>query len=140
MPAPFIYLNSWPRLIHSHQHIDLAGTVLPRSSPQYQQLRFQLRQVLFQTLAAASDTFEFMYIFTNFQSDNELGRKVVGHYAEAAKARGCTFIPVVLTCDIAMNTQRIRSQERLRLLAERKGMLLDTVLLSEMREKGGMLK
>src|SRR5208282_864389 len=116
--------------------------VLPRSSPQYQELRFQLRQVLFETLATASDTFEFVYvllafhmnaylhwssyIFTDFQSDNELGREVVGHYAQAARDRGCTFIPVVLTCDAAVNAQRMRSGERLKLVAEGKGMLLDT--------------
>ncbi|KAH6674744.1 hypothetical protein B0J14DRAFT_652928 [Halenospora varia] len=159
MPAPFIYINSWPgvgkhtiakeiikllgeraRIIHNHQHIDLAGAVLPRSSPHYQDLRFSLRQVLFDSLAKAEDTFEFAYIFTDVQADNDLGHKVVGQFASGARSRGCVFIPVVLDCDLKVNVERIRSEERLQLVAHGKGMLTDLGVLDEMRAKWEILK
>lgn len=76
------------------------------------------------------------YIFTDFQSDNELGRQVVEEYAQAARERGCAFIPVVLSCDAAVNATRMRSDERVELVAGGKGLLLDTDVLALMRELG----
>jgi hypothetical protein len=83
---------------------------------------------------------KFRYIFTDSQSDNEIGRAVADHHAKAAEDRGCTFIPVVLTCDTDVNAQRLRSQERQDLVAGGKGMLLDTTLLQEFRSNGQILK
>jgi hypothetical protein len=65
---------------------------------------------------------------------------VAGYHAKAAKDRGCTFIPVLLICDADANAQRMRSQERLELVAGGKGMLLDTDLLYEIRSRGEILR
>jgi hypothetical protein len=53
--------------IHNLQHIDLAGAILPRSSPQCQQIRSQLRQVVFGALATSSDTFKHLYVFISLR-------------------------------------------------------------------------
>ena len=75
----------------------------------------------------------FRYIFTDFQSTDEVGSSVAEEYADAAKRRGCIFVPIILSCDTAENEQRMRSTERLRLGADGKGMLLDTTLLMDIR-------
>lgn len=159
MPQPFIYINGWPgsgkhttakaleqrllgkaRVVHNHLHIDLAGAILPRTSPGYYELRQQLRDVFFQTLAAASETFEYIYIFTDSQTNDPVGRGVTSHFARAASDRGCAFIPVVLICEEEENLRRLRSQERLDLAQGGKGLLLDTDLLKEFRDQGEILK
>lgn len=159
MPQPFIYINGWPgsgkhttakaleqelrgraRVVHNHLHIDLAGAILPRTSPEYYQLRQQLREVFFKTLAAASETFEYIYIFTDSQTNDPIGRNVTSHFAQAASDRGCAFIPVVLLCDEEENLRRLRSQERLNLAKSGMGLLLDTDLLKGFRGQGEILK
>lgn len=50
------------------------------------------------------------------------------------------FIPVVLNCDLKVNVERIRSEERLQLVAHGKGMLTDLGVLDEMRAKWEILK
>jgi hypothetical protein len=65
---------------------------------------------------------------------------VAEHHAKAAKNRGCTFILAVLACNADVNGQRMRSQERLDLVAGGKGMLLDTTLLHEFRSKSEILR
>ena len=75
----------------------------------------------------------FRYIFTDFQSTDEVGSSVAEEYSDAAKRRGCIFVPIILSCDTAENEQRMRSAERLRLGADGQGMLLDTTLLMDMR-------
>ena len=71
------------------------------------------------------------YIFTDFQSTDEVGSSVAEEYADAAKRRGCIFVPIILSCDTGQNKQRMRSAERLRLGADGQGILLDTTLLME---------
>ena len=73
------------------------------------------------------------YIFTDFQSTDEVGSSVAEEYADAAKRRGCIFVPIILSCDTAENRQRMRSTERLRLGADGKGILLDTTVLLDIR-------
>lgn len=80
------------------------------------------------------------YIFTDCQSDNDIGREITEHHAKAAKDRGCLFVPVVLICEADVNAQRMRSQERLELVASGKGMLVDTALLQEFRSNGEILR
>ncbi|KAI1003524.1 hypothetical protein K3495_g4683 [Podosphaera aphanis] len=159
MPKPFIYINGWPgsgkhttakalerhlagkaRVVHNHLHIDLAGAIVPRTSPEYYHLRQRLRDVYFQTLAAASETFDYIYIFTDSQTNDPVGREVTVHYANAASERGCTFIPVVLVCEEEENLRRLRSQERLTLAKGGKGLLLDTDLLKGFRGQGEILR
>ncbi|KAH9212054.1 hypothetical protein DL95DRAFT_464289 [Leptodontidium sp. 2 PMI_412] len=127
------------RIVHNHQHIDLVGALLPRSSLQYQQARRDVRAVIFNSLATLPDTFK--YIFTDFQTDNKFGRSVVEEYKTAAQSRQCDFFPIVLTCDRKTNAQRIRSTERLDLVNSDKGMLVDaSVLEKKMRDDGSIFK
>lgn len=69
------------------------------------------------------------YIFTDCQSDSDGGPEVVAEYIQAAKSRGCTFVPIVLTCEYKVNEERMTSQERKDLVAGGKGMTLDTTVL-----------
>lgn len=48
--------------VRNHLHIDLAGAILPRTSPDYLELRRKLRSALFDTLAASQDTFGYTYV------------------------------------------------------------------------------
>ena len=73
------------------------------------------------------------YIFTDFQSTDEVGSSVAEEYADAAKRRGCIFVPIILSCDTAENRQRMRSAERLRSGADGQGILLDTTILMDIR-------
>jgi len=58
---------------------------------------------------------------------------VAKEYADAARIRGCAFVPVILGCREEENARRMRSTEREEKVAAGKGMLLDTTLLREMR-------
>ena len=75
------------------------------------------------------------FIFTDFQTTNESGPSVASEYEKAAKRRGCKFIPIILECQLAENEKRIRSPDRLALVAGGKGMLLDTAVLRGFRKK-----
>ncbi len=141
--------------IHNRLPIDLAGAILPRSSPDYLTLRYQLRAAIFDTLATSTDTYKYTYvkfsmidlidrlelshssyIFTDFQTTDEVGSSVAEEYAEAAKRRGCAFVPIVLACDAGENEHRMRSAERRTLVADGKGLLLDAGLSMDMRGRG----
>lgn len=77
------------------------------------------------------------YIFTDFQTSNALGRATAAEYRDAAVARGCAFIPVVLDCDVQENKRRMVSERRVNEVTARgKGMLLDTEVLAGMRGRG----
>ncbi len=78
-------------------------------------------------------TKDLSYIFTDFQSNDNLGSSVAQEYAAAAQRRGCLFIPVVLDCVLEENARRMRSAERVELERSGKGLLLDTSQLGEMR-------
>ena len=80
------------------------------------------------------------YIFTDFQTNSETGPAVAAEYEKAAKRRGCLFIPIVLDCEHAENEKRMRSSERLELVAAGKGMLLDTAVLRGFRKKGQIFR
>lgn len=57
-------------------------------------------------------------------------------YADAAAARGSTFIPVVLSCDLEVNAARMVSAQRVELFEKHgKGMLLDTEMLRDIRSQ-----
>lgn len=151
---PIIYINSWPgvgkhtiakeiemqmkgkaRVVRNHLHIDFASAILPRTSRDYLELRHELRSALFNTLAVSEDTFEYAYIFTDFQTATEKGVSVAAEYAAAARRRGCAFIPVVLTCGEAENERRMRWPKRLGLVEAGMGMLVDTDVLKRFRRR-----
>ncbi|KAL8839488.1 MAG: hypothetical protein Q9170_001711 [Blastenia crenularia] len=158
MTQPLIYINSWPGVgkhtiaqalavllgpntrviqIHNHLHIDLAEAILPRTSADYQDLRLGLREVFLRALIESKDTWDHIYILTDFQTSNPLGGTVAEEYRSAALARDCTFIPIILDCDVDENARRMMSAERTQKVAqEGKGMLVDEGLLREMRGRG----
>jgi hypothetical protein len=76
------------------------------------------------------------YIFTDFQTCTDLGKSAAKKYIEAAKQRGCPFIPIILTCREEQNVQRMMCSERVEMVKSGKGMLLDTEFLVAMRGRG----
>lgn len=131
-PQPILLLNGWPgvgkltaarqlisllgpskaRLVHNHMLIDVADAILPRESPDYQKLRQELRSGILSPVADCSETFNKIYIFTEFQSDNELGRSVLAEYQAAAQKRGSLFVQVNLVCGVEENIRRMEHEER----------------------------
>lgn len=80
------------------------------------------------------------YIFTDFQSNNELGASVAKEYQHAAKLRGCDFLSVTLVCDLEENERRIQSIGRRALVIGGSHKLLDQEILKEMRERGSLFR
>lgn len=131
-PQPILLLNGWPavgklttarqliahlglanaRLVHNHLLIDAADATLPRESPGYQALRQNLRTCILSTITDSPETFDTPYIFTEFQSDNELGRSVLAEYQAAARRRGSLFVQVNLECGVEENVRRMQHEER----------------------------
>lgn len=79
-------------------------------------------------------------MFTDFQSNNELGASVAKEYQEAARMRGCDFLSVTLVCDLAENERRIQSEERVSLVKGGSHKLLDPEILKEMRCRGSLFR
>ncbi|CAG9986693.1 unnamed protein product [Clonostachys byssicola] len=117
------------KLVHNHLLIDPAGAILPRSSPDYQPLRCAIRAAVFDALAVSHDTFDSVFVFTDFQSDDEVGSAVMGEYRAMAARRGCTFVPITLTCSKEENLRRLVSSER-----SAHGKLTDTELVARLRD------
>lgn len=125
MALPLVHINGFPgigkltiarklvdllqqfdaKLIHNHLLIDPA-------SPDYQPLRRAIRDAVFNSLAEARDTWRSMYIFTDFQSDDEIGRSVMAEYRSLAQRRNCALIPVTLSCTTEENLKRLVSPQR----------------------------
>jgi hypothetical protein len=100
------------KLIHNHLMIDPVGACLPRTSPAYQPLRYAIRAAVFNTLVTAEDTFNTLYVFTDFQSLDELGSSVVREYLAMAQARASKMMPIIITCEERENLQRLTTTER----------------------------
>ena len=73
------------------------------------------------------------YIVTDSHENHKLGASVAREYVHAARGRGCQFISVVLTCSLEENEKRMVSEERLKLVEDGMGLLLDTDTLKETR-------
>ncbi|KXH60192.1 hypothetical protein CSAL01_13013 [Colletotrichum salicis] len=130
-PQPMIHINGYPgtgkltiaraleqklapgaRLIHNHLLINPADAVLRRTEPGYQDLRKAIRGTVFAALAGSPSTCDSVYIFTDFQSSDAVGSATCAEYLEAARARGCVLVSVVLACDEGVNLERLVSAER----------------------------
>lgn len=149
MPFPIIHINGYPgtgkktiathliptlshygaKLIHNHQLINPASAVLPRESPDYQPLRKAIRAAVFDALVTSPDTFRSMYVFTDFQSTDEIGSGVMEEYKDMAARRGCALIPITMTCAEGENMRRLVSEER-----ETHGKIVDVKLAAHFRE------
>ena len=155
-PLPIVHINGWPgigkltiarkiiallggshdaRLVHNHLLIDPVDTILSRNSPSYQTYRRNLRAIVFKAIATVPETFDSIYVFTDFQTDNELGKSVTNEYAEVANQRGCAFVPIILSCSLEENRRRITSAGRLD-ADGRAGKLTDPEHLVAMRGRG----
>ena len=53
-----------------------------------------------------------MYICAEFQSDNELGRRVLAEYQAAVQKRGRLFLLADLNCELEENIRRMEHAER----------------------------
>ena len=73
------------------------------------------------------------YVFTDFQSNDELGTSTAREYQEVATARGSRFIPIVLRCGLDENERRMVGAGRKELVGGGKGLLLDVDLLRSFR-------
>ena len=51
-------------------------------------------------------------LYTDYQTDNALGRAVATEYRDAARQAGRPFLPIYLTCDVEENVRRIASRAR----------------------------
>ncbi|RSM07915.1 hypothetical protein CDV31_008407 [Fusarium ambrosium] len=149
MPLPIVHINGFPgigkltiarklvallaphngKLVHNHLLIDPAGAVLPRSSTDYQSLRRAIRAVVFDTLATSRDTFDSVFVFTDFQSNDDIGRAVMAEYRAMATRRGCTFVTITVTCSKEENLRRLASSER-----SLHGKLMDAELVAHIRD------
>ncbi|KAF4998672.1 hypothetical protein FGRMN_2998 [Fusarium graminum] len=148
MPLPIVHINGFPgtgkltiarklvallvpyngKLVHNHLLIDPASAILPRTIIDYQPLRRAIRTVVFDTLATSLDTFDSIFVFTDFQSDDAIGRGVMDEYRAMASWRGCAFVPITVTCSMEENLRRLVSTERMQ-----HGKLTDAELVAHIR-------
>ncbi|KAJ6143332.1 hypothetical protein N7471_002785 [Penicillium samsonianum] len=124
-----VALSANLKLVHNHLLVNPADAVLHRTQPGYQSLRLALRTAIFTSLTTEPATFNTAYLFTDFQTSNELGVSVCAEYAQAAKDRGCLLIPIVLTCDEDENIRRMTQSGR-----EKHGKLMDVEILKMFRK------
>lgn len=118
------------RLVDNHLLIDPASAALPRTSPNYQPLRKAIRTAVLNAITLDQDSHKYIYIFTDFQSDNDLGRCVCEEYQTTARSRNCAFVPIILTCSKEEHMKRVVMSDR-KVLGRSK--LMDATLVAEMR-------
>lgn len=92
-------------------------------------MRGAIRAVVFDTLAKSPYTFDSVFVFTDFQSNNDLGRSVVADYRSMTMRRNCTLVAVILTCSKEENLKCLGSTE-----GSIHGKLTDSQLLSYIRD------
>ncbi|KLO94602.1 uncharacterized protein FFB20_00235 [Fusarium fujikuroi] len=117
-------------LIDNHKLIDPVEAVLSRDHLDYNVRRKQLRQAILQRVVRHPSSHDRLVVFTDFQSDNELGQSVAQEYASAARNADRPFLPVYLTCGLEANIERVDNAER---VASGTTKLLDQELLQDMR-------
>ncbi|KAL7922728.1 hypothetical protein ACQKWADRAFT_326659 [Trichoderma austrokoningii] len=130
MASPLIWINGFPGtgkltiarelarihplsiLIDNHKLIDPVAAKYARDDPNYQIERKRKRQWAFEQFVFEPARLSEVVIFTDFQSDNELGASTAQEYLDAAQKAGRRFIPVYLSCDVEANIMRATSAER----------------------------
>ncbi|KAF2498953.1 hypothetical protein BU16DRAFT_455409 [Lophium mytilinum] len=124
--------ESTPLLIHNHKLIDPVSKTHARDHPDYQTERKRVRDDAFATYVEDPSTLNKIVIFTDFQTQNSLGRAVANEYLDAARRAGRRFVPIYLTCDVTENVRRMVSEER---VGGGMTKLVDARVLEEMRER-----
>ena len=142
-------------LLDNHKLIDPVEIHTPRSHPDYQKQRRMQRQSAFEQYVFNPASLSKVVIFTgqfidildakscegydavlltlcsDFQSDNDLGRSVAAEFKEAAERGDRPFIPIYLTCDLAVNLKRVRGSER---VDSGTGKIVDQDLIHSLRD------
>ncbi|KAJ5600344.1 hypothetical protein N7450_001411 [Penicillium hetheringtonii] len=133
MPAaPLIWINGFPGsgkltvakvfkqltsddtiILDNHQLIDPVEARFPRSHPEYQKERHLYRQAVFKEHVYNKANLSKIVVFTDFQSNNELGRDTATEYKICAMESGRVFLPVYLICDLNTNLKRVNTIERI---------------------------
>ncbi|KAL8771844.1 MAG: hypothetical protein Q9209_002782 [Squamulea sp. 1 TL-2023] len=139
MAPPFIYINGYPgvgkqmlpnaKLLDNHLLIDPVAAVYDRSMPEYQGLRKLVRQGILSSIATSTSLKDVIWVFTDSQSSDEVGRAAVADYISAAETRGSPIISVILMCCAEENVLRLGAASR------GKNKLNDADILLEIREK-----
>ncbi|KAH7255364.1 uncharacterized protein BKA55DRAFT_725638 [Fusarium redolens] len=147
--APVVWINGFPGtgkktiadamkqldpnilVLDNHKLIDPAAA-FSREHPEYNTQRQKYRQEFLQKYVLHHSSHDHLVVFTDFQSDNELGQSVVQEYANAASYAGRPFLPVYLTCGLEANIKRVDNAER---VASGTTKLLDQDLLRNLRER-----
>ncbi|KAI9722747.1 MAG: hypothetical protein M1828_004443 [Chrysothrix sp. TS-e1954] len=119
-------------LIDNHQLIDPVEKLLSRADPGYQAARRHARSNAFETFVRSPAMASKLVVFTDFQSNNDLGRGVAAEYEQAAQKSGRTFMPVNIECSVKVNLQRVQTLGR---KDSATGKMIDAELLREMRSK-----
>ena len=134
-------------VLDNHKLIDPVEARCPRGHPDYNTQRQIYRQAVLEDNVRSPSSHGRLVIFTgrvsallfkvnslicfsDFQSDNQLGRDVAQEYADAASAAGRPFLPVYLTCNVEAHIQRIASSDRIDSGTTK---LIDAELLRDMR-------
>ncbi|KAF2217652.1 hypothetical protein CERZMDRAFT_31403 [Cercospora zeae-maydis SCOH1-5] len=156
-PKPLVWINGFPGvgkltlarelvklyadgnvvLIDNHQLIDPVAARFQREEPQYNVERQKERQKALERWVLDQDNAQKLVVFTDCQSNNELGIAVGGEYKHAALESGRAFVPVVLDCDRRENLRRAVSKERQESGTTK---LTDLEMLAKLREDHVMLK
>ncbi|EKJ67522.1 hypothetical protein FPSE_12337 [Fusarium pseudograminearum CS3096] len=68
-------------------------------------------------------------VFTDFQSNDALGRSVIAEYLDMAARRHCSSVPITITCSEEENLRRLSSSERIR-----HGKLTDMEVVAHLRD------
>ncbi|KAF5974408.1 hypothetical protein FCOIX_8293 [Fusarium coicis] len=148
--APAVWINGFPgtgkktiadtmkqldpniKVLDNRKLTDPVDAVLSRDHLDYNIRRKQLRQAILQRFVRHPSNHDRLVVFTDFQSDNELGQSVAQEYASAARHADRPFLPVYLTCGLEANIQRVDNAER---VASGTTKLLDQELLRDMRRR-----
>ncbi|KAH7164801.1 hypothetical protein DER46DRAFT_576130 [Fusarium sp. MPI-SDFR-AT-0072] len=146
--APVVWINGFPGtgketiadamkqfdtnilVLDNHKLIDPVAAVFSRDHPEYFTQRQQYRQAILQRHVLHPSSHDHLVVFTDFQSDTELGQSVAKEYANASSYAYRPFLPVYLTCGLESNIEQVDNAER---VASGTTKLLDQNLLRDMR-------
>ncbi|KAL6700467.1 hypothetical protein J3F84DRAFT_121647 [Trichoderma pleuroticola] len=130
MAAPVVWINAFPGtgkltaarelvrldqssiLIDNHQLIDPVAARFSRDHPQYQTERRRERERAFDKYVLEPTLISRTIVFTDCQSDDELGQATAQEYLQAAQKAKRPFITIYLSCEMEVNIKRATSSER----------------------------
>jgi hypothetical protein len=124
-----------PTRVHRHAEVDSKGALLPWTSWLYADKEKKLRKFWYESTprSAYNDWYtpDTVYIFTEFDTGNDIDHSFMGQCRSIARVRGCPFVPVILRCSKRENIKRLCTAER-----KKEGRLTDKEFLKKIMEKG----